>query len=82
MAFLGDACRVDDDCGAVGCFGLLRAWVIWTLQLNGFPKVGQAEKKEQGKAGESLFSTLLKAFTCTTHRDYRFQINQLVELAS
>ena len=42
----GDACRVEDDGGAVGCLGLLRALrVIWTLQLNCFPKVGQAEKK-------------------------------------
>ena len=50
MAFDGDACRVDDDGGAVGCFGLLRALrVIWTLQLNSFPKVGQAEKKELEK---------------------------------
>jgi hypothetical protein len=46
MAFDGDACRVDDDRGAVGCVGLLRVLqVIWTLPLNSFPKVGQAEKK-------------------------------------
>ena len=46
MAFDGDACRVDDDGGAVGCLGLLKALrVIWTLRLNNFPKVGQAEKK-------------------------------------
>jgi hypothetical protein len=44
MAFDGDPCRVDDDGGAIGCFGLLRAvGVIWTLQSNSFSKVDQAE---------------------------------------
>ena len=34
MAFDGDACRVYDDGGAVGCLGLLRSLrVIWTLHV-------------------------------------------------
>jgi hypothetical protein len=46
MAFDNDACRVDDDRGAVGCVGLLRALrVIWTLQPDSFPKLGQAEER-------------------------------------
>ena len=46
MACDGDACRVDEDGGAVGYYGLLRALrVIWTLQPNSFTKVGQAEKR-------------------------------------
>ena len=46
MAFNSDACRVDEDGGAVGYYGLLRAWrIIWTLQPNSFTKVGQAEKR-------------------------------------
>jgi hypothetical protein len=50
MADDGDACRVDDDGGAVGRFGLLRALrVIWTLRLNGLPMAGQAEEKELEK---------------------------------
>ena len=48
MALDGDACRVGDDGGAVGCLGLLRVFRgIWTLQLNSFPKVGQAEKRAE-----------------------------------
>jgi hypothetical protein len=46
MAFDSDACRVDDDGGAVGCYGLLRALrVIWRLQLNSFQSLVRPKKK-------------------------------------
>ena len=49
MAFDGDAaCWVDDDAGAVGCFGLLRALrVIWRLTLNSLPKDWSGRKKSR-----------------------------------
>ena len=47
MAFDGDAaCWVDDDAGAVGCIGLLRALrVIWTLQPNSFQSLVRPKKE-------------------------------------